>query len=103
MTRDEHLLTCLGEEATEIAQNVTKALRFSLTRIEPGQPLTNAERIAEEINDLFAVAALLIAEGKLPDWALLNSPEKVQAKIARIKKSFAISRATGTLVEPEHA
>ena len=45
MTREEHLLTIVAEECNEVAQRATKALRFSLEEIEPGQEFSNRERL----------------------------------------------------------
>jgi NTP pyrophosphatase (non-canonical NTP hydrolase) len=55
MTRTEHLLSITAEECAEVAQRVTKAMRFGLTEIQPGQPFTNADRIMAEFNDLQAM------------------------------------------------
>lgn len=96
MNRPEHLLVCLAEECTEVGQRVSKALRFGLSEIQSGQPLTNAERIAEEMRDLFAVATILQSEGVLPaDW--LPTPEQGAAKRAKIERFMEISRAQGVL------
>ena len=48
MTREEHLLTIVAEECNEVAQRATKALRFSLEEIEPGQEFSNRERLFQE-------------------------------------------------------
>lgn len=63
MNRTEHLLSCLAEECAEVAQRVSKALRFGLDEVQPGQPLANAERIAGELVDLLAVVGMLESEG----------------------------------------
>jgi hypothetical protein len=39
MTRDEHLMTIAMEECAEVAQRVSKAVRFGMEEIQPGQPL----------------------------------------------------------------
>ena len=54
MTREQHLLVILAEECSEVAQRVSKALRFGLGEIQPGQSLSNAERIRQEFGDLIA-------------------------------------------------
>lgn len=46
MNLQEHLLSCLAEECAEVGQCVSKALRFGLQDAQPGQPLTNLERMA---------------------------------------------------------
>lgn len=59
MTRQEHLLTIAIEECNEVAQRLSKALRFGLEEIQPGQQLTNRERIRYEYSDLAAVLEML--------------------------------------------
>lgn len=63
MNTREHLLICLSEECAEVSQRVSKALRFGLDEIQPGQHKTNADRIVVELADLLAVVTLLEREG----------------------------------------
>lgn len=63
MDRVEHLLILLMEEAAEISQRASKALRFGLDETQPDQELTNEERIVQEVTDLTAVIELLKTEG----------------------------------------
>ncbi|MEH3046477.1 hypothetical protein [Sphingomonas adhaesiva] len=95
MNRTEHLLVCLAEECDEVGQRVSKALRFGLSEVQPGQPLTNADRILEELRDLFAVASILASEGVI-GWCLPEHME-VHAKLAKIERFMAISREQGVL------
>lgn len=95
MNRSEHLLVCLAEEADEVGQRVAKALRFGLSEVQPGQPLTNADRILEELRDLFAVAEILASEGVI-GWAMPDRME-VLAKLNKIERFMAISREQGVL------
>ena len=95
MTRTEHLLVILAEECGEVAQRAAKALRFSLEQIEPGQTLTNADRISREIADLWAVIEMLDDTGALR--MPVNSRELVAKKRARIEEYFKLSRELGTL------
>lgn len=92
MNRSEHLLTCLAEECAEVAQRVSKALRFGLDEVQPGQPLNNAQRIEEELADLIAVIGLLVREGVIeppqPDY---------DGKREKIEHFMAISRDQGVL------
>lgn len=94
MNRQEHLLSCLAEECTEVGQRVSKALRFGLAEVQPGQSLTNAERIMEEFTDLVSVVEMLIAEGVLQDRL---SPERVEAKQTKIEKFLAYAASVGAL------
>lgn len=95
MNRQEYLLTCLAEECAEVAQCISKALRFGLTGVQPDQPLTNAQRISEELRDLTAVAEMCEDEHIIPRW--LASLGEVNVKEGRIEKYAAISREQGTL------
>lgn len=95
MNRTEHLLTCLSEECDEVGQRVAKALRFGLNEVQAGQPLTNADRILEELRDLFAVASILASEGVI-GWCLPEQYE-VRRKLDKIEHFMAISREQGVL------
>jgi hypothetical protein len=95
VNRTEHLLTCLAEECAEVGQRVSKALRFGLDEVQPGQPLRNRDRIQDELNDLFAVAAILAGEGVI-GWCLPEQGQ-VRAKLEKIERFMAISREQGVL------
>lgn len=97
MNRSEHLLSCLAEECCEVGQRVSKALRFGLAEVQAGQPLTNAERIAEELRDLWSVALMLSDEGHLGLANLWPTAEQTRAKRLKIEKFMAISREQGVL------
>jgi hypothetical protein len=94
MTRTEHLLWLLAEECAEVAQRASKAARFGLSEIEPGQTLPNSQRIMYELCDLFAVVDLLGEEG-----SIAGSPdsELVAAKRAKVEKFLLYSQECGTL------
>jgi hypothetical protein len=102
MTRSEHLLTCLAEECAEVAQRVSKALRFGLKEIQDGQSATNAQRIDAEIDDLISVVVILQNEGILPA-SPYPSAERIQAKKMKIERFMAISIEQGTLDGPRSA
>ena len=60
MKKTEHLLACLAEEAGEVVQACGKALRFGLEAGHPASIATNEDDIVNEINDMMAVANLLL-------------------------------------------
>lgn len=97
MNRAEYLLTCLGEESAEVGQRVSKALRFGLREVQPGQPLTNDDRICDELRDLIAVAHILHSEGVI-GWFMPETGD-VRAKREKIERFMAISREQGVLSE----
>lgn len=97
MTRKEHLLTILQEECNEVGQRASKMLRFGVTEIQPGQTLSNSERLIFEFNDLIAVMQLLRREGVLP--SKLVRDEYVEAKKKKIEHFLQYSKEQGTLTE----
>lgn len=94
MTRQEHLLCILAEECAEVAQRVSKALRFTLDEVQPGQEATNAERIVGEMTDLIAVYEMLVGEGILRQW---QGRRELQAKRDKIEKFLIYSASCGTV------
>lgn len=99
MNRLEHLLCILAEECAEVAQNASKAQRFGLDDCEPGQQLTNEERIWNELNDLHAVAEMLLKEREFANNGQSRGLDKgkIEAKKQRVEKYLLYSEARGTL------
>ncbi len=82
---DRELLTILAEECCEVGQRVSKALRFGLMEVQPGQPLSNAERISEELGDLLATAEEM---NDVIDWQIVeNAKAAKREKLARYLQS----------------
>ncbi len=94
MTRNENLLTILGEECVETAQRVSKALRFTLEEIQPEQELTNAQRIVYEFNDILAVMEILQDEGVFDK---VIDREAIDKKKIKVAKYLAYSAQVGTV------
>jgi hypothetical protein len=59
MNREEMLRVIAMEECNEIAQRISKAIRFGLQQIQPGQEKTNERRVKDEFNDLVAMLRML--------------------------------------------
>lgn len=95
MNRAEYLLSCLAEECCEVGQRVSKALRFGLDEVQPGQDLNNAVRTVAELHDLISVAIILDEEGLLP--AAMPTRATVEAKRAKIEKYLAYAREIGAV------
>lgn len=98
MNKIDHLLVILSEECSEITKEVSKALRFGLDDKEPGQDLTNREKIQQEYTDLMGVIALLVNEG-----VITNSldVEGMNNKIQKIKRFMEYSEKSGRLIKEE--
>lgn len=99
MNRTDHLLWVVAEECAEVAQRASKAARFGLSEIQPGQELTNAQRIVQEYSDLQGVIRMLALEDKIDISVDITEP-MTQAKIAKVEKFLEYSRQIGTLDHP---
>ena len=90
MTRIEHMLVILAEESAEVMQRASKAIRFGLDEIQPGQPDTNTRRIERELADLVAVAESL---------GLSIRDEDKAAKKAKLETFLAYAVECGTVTD----
>ena len=97
MTPEEHVLSCLAEECAEVAHRVSKALRFGVKEVQHGQVKNNAERIADELNDLRGVVELLLEMGVLPSQPAAASNFAVQQKKNKVRDYMNYARAVGTV------
>jgi hypothetical protein len=88
MKEREHLLIVLAEECAEVAQRASKALRFGLAEIQPGQPDDNLRRLEREFSELYEVASML---------RLKIREEDRETKREKLKKFMDYSRQLGTL------
>jgi hypothetical protein len=93
MTRQEHLLTIVGEECTEVHQRCSKALRFGMNEVQIDQPLSNKQRILQEFNDLVASMEMLFEQ---PIEELISKDE-VSAKKKKVEKYLNYSVECGTV------
>lgn len=92
MTETEHLLDILIEECAEVIQRVTKAKRFGLHEVQPSQNLSNIERITQEMNDVVAVADMVLPS----HWM---SEEQLDAKREKVRQFLKYSQECGTLTD----
>ena len=87
-----------AEEACEVGQRISKALRFGLTEVQAGQSLNNAERIVGEFHDLYAMLDWLQSEGHIDrDLDLKPDADTMRGKREKVEHYMAISREQGTL------
>ena len=61
--REREILTILIEEAAEVQQRATKLLRFGRDEVQPGQDLTNAQRLSRELGDMAVMVEMAIVAG----------------------------------------
>lgn len=84
------VLTIMIEEASEVQQRATKAMRFGATERQPGQDLDNSERLSREIGDFllmieYAKKAGLVTEKEIT--AGMQNKEKQLEKYMRTHPS----------------
>ena len=77
-----------------MAQRVSKALRFGLGEVQPGQPLTNARRIAEELVDLMTLVGMLEDQGLIE---VPRDPVRIQCKKDKVRTHMAYAEQCGAL------
>lgn len=98
MTRTEHLLFIMAEECAEVAQRASKAARFGIFEVEPGQDETNLRRLGGEIADLYAAIQILMDEhNKGCTLSFGELSERMMAKREKVEKFLAYSQECGTL------
>jgi hypothetical protein len=95
MNRMQLLLNKLAEEGAEVAQIALKTAQFGLAETCPGQPLTNAERTHQEIDDLMAAVEMLNEE---LGFGYKPNRERIDAKKAKVNKFAAYSESLGMVV-----
>lgn len=93
MKRIEHILFIIAEECAEVAQRASKAARFTLEEVQPGQDLPNIERLWQEFNDLYAMMQMLHEETGYNGLSL----KQREAKIAKVEHFLKYSAERGTL------
>lgn len=91
MTVEQCLLVCVMEECAEVAHRASKALRFGMDEVQPGQPLTNEDRLWGEVNDLIGVLILLQEKRDHPG----PSDHAVQQKRGKVERFMAYSVECG--------
>ena len=79
--REREILNIIIEECAEVQHRACKALRFGLSEIQPGQDLTNAERLSDEIGDLGGILNLADDEGVISEERVLAASSAKQEKL----------------------
>ena len=94
MTKREYLLICVMEECNELAQAVSKMLRFGNYDTNPNTGLDAQEQAEHEFNDLFATLQMLQEDG-----TRINAiyQQKIEVKREKIKEYIKYSTNIGVL------
>lgn len=94
MNQVEYLLGKIAEECCEIGQRAIKAQRFGIHEVQPGQALSNFERLRMELADLAAVCELLSGVTGVMFHPLTAD---VEAHKGKVRQYMAYSKQCGTL------
>lgn len=93
------VLTCLGEEGSEISQAVSKILRFGLLDSHPLRGhKTTSQCLAEELNDLRGVLKELEVEFGI---RFPEDDKRIEAKRRKVRKFMWLSMHLGQVRHPE--
>lgn len=99
MNRSQFLLMKLAEECAEVAQRAIKQIQFGKFEIQKDQPLTNAERLKQELLDLRSITRLLQRAGELPEITTDEETNALIAKRNKLQKYLNLSTSLGQLPE----
>lgn len=95
MNRQEWLLTQFISELAEVQHRATKLQQFGRDEVQPGQELTNKQRLEGEWADLIAVAELLNRVGVLDTNSVTR--EAIKAKEVKVAGMMNYAVQCGTL------
>lgn len=87
IAREAEILTILIDEAADVIQRATKLLRFGRHEIQPGQPLTNHQRLSEEIGQLQHMIEEAAYLGLLDADSIANGGAEKAATLPRYLQS----------------
>jgi len=85
------------EEAAEVIQAASKAIRFGINDYGDAKGKTNQEALIDEINDFFGVMIALITAGVLPNFVL--NEDKVDAKVVKVIEFMKYAKERGTITD----
>lgn len=97
MSFADYMLSHLAQECCEVAIRCTKAQHFGLDEVQPGQSLTNRQRIAEELCDLLAIIDELHASEILIPFSRRDHQARISAKLRKAGEFRDYSRQLGRL------
>jgi hypothetical protein len=85
--REREILTILIEECAEVQQRACKLLRFGRDEVQPGQPLSNRERLSIELGDLAAIINMAAIHGLVSVVAMKEQEPKKRDKLAQFMQT----------------
>lgn len=99
MNVNEHAWLKLMEESAEVSQRVSKIMQFGPDEKEPGQDLTNLERLKLEILDTHASVHRLQCLGQLPSFVGVDVYDHITRKEKKVEHYLRLSKQLGMVTE----
>lgn len=96
MNRQEHILTCLTEEASEVSKEVSKINRFGADDIHPNSKESHAEKLVFEFHDFLAVYQMALDELGV-DFEI--NEKLLKRKKEKLENMIKLSKKLGTIQE----
>ena len=93
MTKTEYLIVCLIEELSEMQQELSKCLRFTINDKHPSKQETNLEGVCREWSDVLAILEQLDDQGIVIE----SDDRQIDAKHAKLEKFMRYSEELGVL------
>jgi hypothetical protein len=97
LTKEQYLMICIIEEHAEVIQRLTKAIRFGMNEIQPGQEFDNKYRISYELAQLNASIDTLLEEIDHNAFYSTDYDKHFQEKKKKLKKYMQYSQQLGIL------
>jgi hypothetical protein len=94
MNRAQFLLTKLAEESAEVVHIALKTQQFGFNEVCPDQSYTNAQRVHQEIDDLFAIVEMLNEEC---GFGYRQSRTRITEKKKKVQKYSEYSEHLGLI------
>lgn len=94
MNKEQYLLVKLMEEAAEVQQAASKALRFGLENTDPVTGITNVDYLVSEIGDLYVAMNALESHAGI---SLYITNSILDAKLKKLEKFMRISAELGVI------
>ena len=84
---ENELLTILIEEAAEVIQRATKAKRFGLKEVQPGQKLNNVERLSLEVGDFIHMVNMCRNEGMVTSTCTVQGMSRKKEQLKKFMQT----------------
>lgn len=97
LSMNDHHLIKLMEECAEVVQRASKQLLFGRNEVQPGQLLTNSQRLRQEIIDVMISVHFLEESNQIEKITQVDTAYHYLEKYAKIAEMVELAREMGRL------